>query len=91
MLNSLRPLVFFPTFIILVGALLFSLVDLELFTEYTGIANGFVLEHFSWLFSLGSFYLLVLILITYFSKLGDIRIGGEKAQPKLKKSRWFSI
>lgn len=91
MFNSLRPLVFFPTFIILVGALLFSLVDLELFTEYTGIANNFVLEHFSWLFSLGSFYLLVLIGITYFSKLGDVRIGGENATPKLKKTRWFMI
>lgn len=91
MFKSLRPLVFFPTFIILVGALIFSLVDLELFTQYTKVANNFVLSHFSWLFSLGSFYLLVLIVITYFSKLGNIKIGGDNATPKLSKSRWFMI
>lgn len=91
MFKSLRPLVFFPTFIILVGALIFSLVNLDLFTQYTKIANNFVLSHFSWLFSLGSFYLLVLVVITYFSKLGNVRIGGESATPKLSKSRWFMI
>lgn len=91
MFTSLRPLVFFPTFSILVGALIFSLVDLELFTQYTKQANSFVLSHFSWLFSLGSFYLLVLIVITYFSKLGDIKIGGENAIPQINKTRWFLI
>lgn len=91
MFKSLRPLVFFPTFLVLVGALIFSLVDLELFTAYTKSANNFVLSHFSWLFSLGSFYLLVLIVITYFSKLGDIRIGGDNATPKVSKARWFMI
>ncbi|MEL0613164.1 BCCT family transporter [Marinomonas arenicola] len=91
MFRSLRPLVFFPTFLILVGALVFSLVDLDLFIQYTKNANNFVLSHFSWLFSFGSFYLLVLIAITYFSKLGSVRIGGEHAKPKLKKSRWFMI
>lgn len=78
MLKSLRPLVFYPTFLILVSALILSLVDLEQFTAVTGALNSKVLELFSWLFSLGSFYLLVLVVITYFSKLGDIRIGGEK-------------
>ena len=91
MLRTLRPLVFFPTFIILVGALIFSLVNLDLFIQYTKTANNFVLSHFTWLFSFGSFYLLVLIAITYFSKLGNIRIGGENATPTLKKSRWFMI
>ena len=91
MLKSLRPLVFFPTFLILVGALIFSLVDLDEFLHYTNLANGFVLEHFSWLFSLGSFYLLLLIVVTYCSKLGDIRIGGDNAKPRIGKIRWFMI
>jgi len=91
MLKSLRPFVFFPTFIILMAALIFSLVNLTLFTEFTKIATEYVLLHFSWLFSLGSFYLLVLITITYFSKLGDVKIGGESAIPKISKARWFMI
>ncbi len=91
MFKTIRPLVFFPTFVILVGALVFSLVNLNLFTHYTKIANNFILSHFSWLFSVGSFYLLILITITYFSKLGDIKIGGKDATPKLSKPRWFMI
>lgn len=91
MLKSLRPLVFFPTFLILVSALVLSLVDLEHFTAVTGALNSKVLELFSWLFSLGSFYLLVLVVITYFSKLGDIRIGGENSTPLITKPRWFMI
>lgn len=91
MLKSIRPLVFLPTFLILLTALVYSLVDLQGFIQMTQSANQFVLNHFSWLFSLGSFYLLALIALTYFSKLGAIRIGGENATPKIKKSRWFMI
>lgn len=91
MLKSIRPLVFFPTFLILVAALILSLVDLKSFTELTSAANNFVLNKFSWLFSLGSFYLLILIIITYFSKISNIRIGGENSTPRISKPRWFMI
>lgn len=89
--KSVRPLVFFPTFIILVAALVLSLVDLEGFTQVTSTLNGIVLKNFSWLFSLGSFYLLVLVVVTYFSGLGNIRIGGEGSKPRITKLRWFMI
>ena len=91
MIRNIRPLVFLPTFLILVSALILSLVDLEGFSKVTGDLNSTVLKNFSWLFSLGSFYLLVLVVITYFSKLGTIRIGGEGSTPKLTKPRWFMI
>ncbi|MGF1681596.1 BCCT family transporter [Photobacterium minamisatsumaniensis] len=91
MIKNIRPLVFFPTFLILMAALVFSLVDLAGFTALTGAINNSILQHFSWLFSLGSFYLLVLIVITYFSKLGNIRIGGESSTPRINKKRWFMI
>ncbi|MFM2479566.1 BCCT family transporter [Celerinatantimonas sp. MCCC 1A17872] len=91
MLKSIRPLVFLPTFCILVGALIYSMIDLKSFIALTQVANSFVLDNFSWLFSLGSFYLLVLAVFTYFSKLGNIRIGGENAKPTIAKSRWFMI
>lgn len=91
MFKNIRPLVFFPTFLVLVAALILSLYDLEQFTQVTSALNSSVLENFSWLFSLGSFFLLVLIAITYFSKLGNIRIGGEKSTPIISKPRWFMI
>ncbi|PFG45437.1 choline-glycine betaine transporter [Vibrio sp. ES.051] len=91
MFKHLRPLVFYPTFLILVSALILSLVDLEQFTAVTGELNNKVLDLFSWLFSIGSFYLLVLVVLTYFSKLGDVRIGGENSTPRVTKPRWFMI
>ena len=43
------------------------------------------------MFSLGSLYLLVLAIVTYFSPLAKIRIGGKDAKPLLSKPRWFMI
>ncbi|WP_165313544.1 BCCT family transporter [Vibrio ziniensis] len=91
MIKNIRTLVFFPTFIILISALVLSLVDLESFTKITSELNSRVLSNFSWLFSLGSFYLLVLVVWTYFSKLGDVKIGGDSSTPLVSKPRWFMI
>jgi len=91
MLKTIRPLVFLPTFLILAAALILSLVDLDSFTKVTSSLNSSILKNFSWLFSLGSFYLLGLIVVTYFSKLGNVRIGGKASKPLIKKPQWFMI
>jgi len=91
MFEKIRPLVFWPSFLILMGAVVMSFVGLEGFLRVTTSLNTTVLDQFSWFFSLGSFYLLMLILIVYFSPLGKIRIGGDKATPLLSKTRWFFI
>ena len=91
MFEKIRPLVFWPSFIILMAAVIMSFVDLDGFLKATISLNDTVLERFSWLFSLGSFYLVVLILFVYFSDLGKVRIGGDDATPLLSKPRWFSI
>ncbi|GED21526.1 BCCT family transporter [Halomonas halmophila] len=91
MQTSLRPLVFWPTFIVLMVAVVASYVDLDAFLASTSALNDAVLANFSWLFSLGSCYLLVMAVIVYFSPLGRIRIGGAHAKPLLSRLRWFSI
>lgn len=91
MFEKIRPLVFWPTFLLLTAAVVLSFVDLERFLAVTKALNGRLLANFSWLFSLGSFYLLLLIVFVYFSPLAKIRIGGEKAEPLLSKRRWFFI
>lgn len=91
MIHHMRPLVFWPTFLILLTAVIGSLVDLEALLGFTSQLNDAILERFSWLFSLGSLYLLVLAIAVYVSPLGRIRIGGENAEPLLSKTRWFSI
>ena len=91
MIDRIRPLVFWPSFSILMSAVVMSFVDLEGFLNLTETLNASVLDSFSWFFSLGSFYLLVLIVVVYFSPLGRVGIGGADAQPLLSKPRWFSV
>lgn len=91
MQTSLRPLVFWPTFLILLAAVIASYVDLDAFLATASALNDAVLTNFSWLFSLGSLYLLIMAVIVYFSPLGRIRIGGRDATPLLSRLRWFSI
>lgn len=89
--KSLRPLVFWPTFLILLAAVIASYLDLDAFLAVASGLNDAILNNFSWLFSLGSLYLLVMAVIVYFSPLGHIRIGGSDAKPLLSPLRWFSI
>ncbi|GAB3354298.1 BCCT family transporter [Chromohalobacter beijerinckii] len=91
MQTSLRPLVFWPTFLVLLAAVIASYVNLDAFLATASALNDAILDNFAWLFSLGSLYLLVLAVIVYFSPLGQLRIGGEQATPMLSRLRWFSI
>jgi len=68
--RDLRPLVFWPSFLILVGGAGLSVVDLDRFLGVTRSLNDAILNHFGWLFSYGSFYLLVLTVLVYCSPWG---------------------
>jgi len=91
MFDKIRPLVFWPSFLILMAAVVMSFIDLESFLRVTKSLNDTVLDRFSWFFSIGSFYLLMLIVVVYFSPLGKVTIGGKGAIPLFSKIRWFSI
>lgn len=91
LIRSIRPAVFLPTFLILVLALLLSYLQLEAFLEITQKIQSFILVNFSWAFSFVSFLMVMLVLLTYCSKIGTIRIGGEKAKPVLTKANWFML
>lgn len=91
MVEKIRPLVFWPTFLVLIAAVVMSFSDLEGFLGITQSLNKTLLGNFSWLFSLGSFYLLLLIVLVYFSPLANVRIGGNQASPLLSKPKWFFI
>ncbi|MEP4534044.1 MAG: BCCT family transporter [Cyclobacteriaceae bacterium] len=90
-MQRLNPIKFWPTVILLVATLLFSLYDKEAFLTATSTANSWVLDHFSWLFSWSVFLFVLLILVIYFSPLGKVIIGGTEAKPLLSRWRWFSI
>jgi len=89
--KDLRPWVFWPAFTILMVAVVLSITDLDRFLATTRNLNDAVLNHFGWLFSYGSFYLLLLVILIYLSPLGRVTIGGDAAIPLLTRSRWFFI
>ncbi|WP_417474067.1 BCCT family transporter [Leisingera sp.] len=89
--GSIRPLVFWPPFILLITAVLVSLVNLDQFLAVTTAINNWILSSFSWLFSLATLVMVLTLIAVFFSPLGKTRIGGEAATPLLTKWRWFSI
>ncbi|WP_016855406.1 BCCT family transporter [Halomonas smyrnensis] len=91
MFHRMRPLVFWPPFILLMLAVAASIIDLQGFLAVTGRLNTAILENVGWLFSLTSLAMVITCLIVFLSPLGRTRIGGEHARPMLSAWRWFSI
>ncbi|MEG0385363.1 MAG: BCCT family transporter [Solibacillus sp.] len=86
-----RKGVFWPAFLIVGGGALLGIFNNELLTEIS--KNGFVasLRSFGWLFQIVSILALAIVIIVTFSKVGNIRLGGEDAKPKFKFSVWFAM
>jgi len=90
-MKKVKPIVFWPPFILLLLVVALSFLDAESFRLVTTSANKWVLDTFGWLFSLGTLLMLVTCIGIYFSPLGKLRIGGEDAKPFLTRWRWFAI
>lgn len=90
-MTTIRHYVFWPPFLLLIGASILSFVSRENFINLTTNANSWVINHLGWLFSLAGLIMVVGCVAAYFSPLGNIRIGGEKAKPMLSFPSWFAI
>ncbi|MFC0524639.1 BCCT family transporter [Pontibacillus salicampi] len=90
-LKSIRPLVFFPAFILLAVTIILNFVNYEWFLGVTTAAKDFMVVKLGWMFSLAGLICVILVAATYFSPLGNVRIGGPDAKPLLKKKSWFAI
>ena len=90
-MKHLRKNVFYPPILLIFCTILFSQINNDLFSSSISKLNTWILENFGFLFSWSSFFFLVLLLITYFSPLAQVKIGGKNAKPLLSKSRWFAI
>ncbi|MBS3971001.1 MAG: BCCT family transporter [Clostridia bacterium] len=89
--NSIKPLVFWPPFLLLLGAVIFSFVNEAGFAAMTTGANNWLIENFGWAFSMTGFLMVLIVLVIYFSPFARVKIGGSKAKPLLNKWQWFSI
>ncbi len=89
--NSIRPLVFFPAFILLVLAIILNFTSPEAFLRVTTAAKDFMTVQCGWMFSWAGVLCVVTVIGAYFSPLGKVKIGGPDAKPLLKKSSWFAV
>jgi glycine betaine transporter len=89
--STFRHQVFWPPFILLVAALVYSVVDVSDFFSKALLVNNFIIDHFGWLFSVGTALMLLTCIVIMFHPIGKTKIGGELAVPMLNTWRWFSI
>lgn len=89
--NKIRPLVFFPAFILLVISIILNFINEKAFLMVTTNAKNFMTVQAGWLFSLTGLVCLVVIVFAYFSPLGDVKLGGGDAKPLLNKRSWFAV
>lgn len=88
---NVRKNVLYPPLLLIFCTILFSQINNDLFSKSITKLNHWILENFGFLFSWSSFLFLVLLLITYFSPVANIKIGGKNAMPILSKFRWFAV
>lgn len=90
-MNKLRKTVFFPTFILLVVAVVLSLTQTDTFLKIVNSLNTGVKSNFGWLFSFVSVGMVILCVWIYFSPIGKQIIGGEGSKPLLNTWEWFAV
>ena len=89
--QKIRKLAFWPAFILLITALIFSIINQDGFYKIASAANSWVLTNLGWTYSLTSFLALIAVAVAYFSPLGNVVLGGPDAKPILSKKNWASI
>lgn len=88
-MHRLRKSIFFPAFVIIAGAAIYSLADPQSFVSITKGINNWLLETFDWLYGGAVLLFLLIVICIYFSPAGKTTIG--KTKPILSKPKWFSI
>ncbi|MFT9497445.1 BCCT family transporter [Anaerosolibacter sp.] len=90
-LHKIRRGVFWPSFLVVGGAALLGIFNNKMLTDVA--MNSFLgsLRGLGWLYQIISIVALILVTIITFSKLGNIRFGGEDAKPKYPFITWFAM
>ncbi|QSX08094.1 BCCT family transporter [Alkalibacter rhizosphaerae] len=83
--------VFLPVFLLLLGTIVFSLVDNEGFVALTTGLYYWILDKFGWMFLLTTFIMLMVCVWLAFSPFGKTKLGGAEAKPLMSKRNWFAI
>lgn len=89
--KKIRWGVFLIPWMLSLAAIILNFISGEMFNTVIMSITTFILEDFSWLFTIMSFLCVVLVVVAYFSPFGNVRIGGRNARPILKKANYVWI
>ncbi len=88
---NINPAVFFPTAIISLIVILFSVIAPKASADVFSVLRAGAVSHFDWFFmSVGNLILLFCVVVAL-SPLGKIRLGGRGASPDYSRLSWFAM
>lgn len=90
-MGKLKPITFWPAFICLVLTVAYTLIDKQHFITGTSALNTMIMANLSWLFNLSALLMVFIAAYAFFTPIGRVRIGGEKASQMLTPFRWFAV
>ena len=88
---DIHPHVTFLSSAVLIIFILLTIMFREQATEFFSATMSFVTETFGWFLILASNIFILAALFFAFSRFGNIRIGGNKAQPEFTTGAWFAM
>lgn len=89
--SNIQALAFWPAAIAMIAFVACGVLASDTLGTILNGALDIISKRFGWLFLLFCIAILFLLLITAFSRFGDIRIGGKDAKPELTTWQWLSI
>jgi len=83
--------VFYPSAVIAILFVVFTIIFQERAKREFGAFHAFMSDNFGWLINIGINYYLIFVIVLAVSKLGNVRIGGDKAKPEFSKFSWVAM
>lgn len=80
-MKKIRWKVFLPPWFLMVLILVLNLTNYDAFIGLIDACTGWIMDHFTGGFCLLAFLSVVLIVVTYFSPMGRVKIGGADSKP----------
>ena len=80
MAKKIRWAVFLSPWLLVMATIAFSFIDYDSFVKTLDYLTSLILSRFTWVFCLLTFSCVVLVCISFFSPVGKMRVGEEKAR-----------
>lgn len=85
------PIVFFPTFIILIGCVLLGIWKYDLLLKGLLTIYKWASDNFGWTYAVITVLSLFALVVIFLHPVGKKKLGGEDAKPEMSTFSWFCI